>query len=265
MRLVSCRFSRFRAKFLISSHEACLQRPSRPFTCPGRLLVVTGWRPALHAGDARDQAFGILAAVPLGQGRSPCRSITLSLPPLIRPSRGRRRKSDANRSYARSRKPSGASCCPKHLLHVTRVTLGVLCAGRPTRSPADRPPPYSGGAGRKNQRILWKVTPGDRHKSRTPAKPSLVLGPLGRTAWPSASSTREFPLAGNVEGFAGFDGTPDLRGETEMNRDPVESRHRSWCSPLLMRSTASGSDDVVDETSAGADRGTNAQQTSKEG
>src|SRR5688500_9088054 len=91
----------------------------------------------------------------LGQGRSPCRSITLSLPPLIRPSRERRRKSDANRSYARSHKPL-APTAVRTLPHDGSDDSSLV--GEPGRSTAPV-------AGRKTQLRLRKVTPEDRRKS----------------------------------------------------------------------------------------------------
>ena len=135
----------------------------------------------------------------LGQGRSPCRSITLSLPPLIRPS---------GRGVANLTRIDHTRAAVNHLAPTAVRTLphdgsdGSSLVGKPGR-------PTAPVAVRKTQLRLWKVTPEDRRKSRTPAKPSLVLGLFGRAAWPSASSTREFPSshwAGNVEGFAGFTG-----------------------------------------------------------
>jgi hypothetical protein len=73
-------YSRYRRTRSVS------KRPSRPFTCPGRLLVVTGWRPALHAGDARGQVHG------RGRGATGARAQSLPIKnmasaSLIRPSR----------------------------------------------------------------------------------------------------------------------------------------------------------------------------------
>ena len=58
LQLDDCRFSRFLGIFSMSSHEACLEKAEPPTHCMGRLLVVTGWRPVLHTGEARGPLYG---------------------------------------------------------------------------------------------------------------------------------------------------------------------------------------------------------------
>ena len=120
-----------------------------------------------HAGDARGHVHGRGRKATGARAQSlPIKNIAVGLPYPAVP--GGCRKSDANRSYARSRKPL-APTAARTLPREGRD--GSFFVGEPGRPTA--PPPSQGGAGRKTQPRVWKVTPGDRHKSRM--KPGQAL------------------------------------------------------------------------------------------
>ena len=169
------RFGRLWPLFLISPHEACLQRPSRPFTCPGRLLVVTGSKLPVHAKAADGP--------------------------------GRRRLARRGASNRLTRMPAlcwrRAPRCKLAPKDNTRSDLNPAAVTRPTDRALRRE-----GAERKAQPLPGKVTPGERRKNRMkPGQPSPLLGlterprdhrPLQPVSSLLRSSGRE---CGRVAGF----------------------------------------------------------------
>lgn len=161
--------------FSLSLHEASLQRLSRPVTLHGT-APCRDW----VAFPFSTRAMQGTMSTDFGRGATrgrvyplPIKNIVVGLPHPAVP--GDRRTSDANRSYARSLKPTGGHA-------------------RPT----DRIPLNTRGRERKNQPSFWKVTPEARRKKpgETPASPPVTLGNARDAMWPSAYWTRGGSFAG---------------------------------------------------------------------
>lgn len=106
------RFSRNRSKFSLSLHEASLQRLSRPVTLHGT-APCRDW----VAFPFSTRAMQGTGSTDFGRGATrgrvyplPIKNIVVGLPYPAVP--GDCRKSDANRSYARSLKPTGGHARP---------------------------------------------------------------------------------------------------------------------------------------------------------
>ena len=153
------RFSRNRSMFSLSLHEASLQRLSRPVTshgtAPCRDWVAFPFSTRAMQGT-RSTDFGREAT----RGRVyplPIKNIVVGLPHPAVP--GDRRTSDANRSYARSLKPTWRT------------------------RPADRPHPleHEGAGTQEPAEPLEGHSRGSAQKAgRNPGQPCRCPGPFGR-------------------------------------------------------------------------------------
>ena len=153
------RFSRNRAMFALSSHEASLGRPSRPVTSHGT-APCCDWVAFPFSTRAMQGTRSTDSGRVATRGRVyplPIKNIVVGLPHPAVP--GDCRTSDANRSYARSLKPTGGHARPTDRIPSTHEGAG-------TQEPAEPPEGHSGG---------WAQKAG-----RNPGQPYLCPGPFGR-------------------------------------------------------------------------------------
>lgn len=199
------RFNRNRSMFSLSSHEASLQRLSRPVTlhgtAPCRDWVAFPFSTRAMQG-ARSMDFGRVAT----RGRVyplPIKNIVVGLPHPAVP--GDRRKPDANRSNARSLKPVGGHARP------TRPHP-LESRGAGTQEPAEPLEDHSRG---------WAQEAG-----RNPGRPFHRPGPFGRrdVTIGLIDPWRVLPITGDSRSV--------WSGQTRTTSDPCLER-RSWCHKLF--------------------------------